>query len=210
MSCIGFAIYNAYMLLDQPTIAEELRPVAATVHNNSLRAGGRPSMKQQQHAANRASTVSSSVIDSSSSSSPNGHGTQLAAEDGIPNSNHHSLIELLKASSPTSEPNSFNPSSSSSLPSHTPTNPYGRIHFTCDHPVSSMPNHHWSNLLSLYNISMTGRFVSILPPILLSIPITPERAQSVRNVADSDDEMLKKFVPMKFSNGEYVIVDDDL
>lgn len=89
-------------------------------------------------------------------------------------------------------------------------NPYYRIFYTKDNPLPKpFVNHHWTNLFSLYNISLVSRFISILPPISLSIPITPERAKQVRNVADSDYHTLKKFIPLKFTNGEYVVSDDD-
>lgn len=89
-------------------------------------------------------------------------------------------------------------------------NPYYRIFYTKDNPLPKpFANHHWTNLFSLYNISLVSRFISILPPISLSIPITPERAKQVRNVADSDYHTLKKFIPLKFTNGEYVVSDDD-
>ena len=195
MACIGLAIYNAYLVLDQAPLATD--ELGHTIANASK--GGRKSIKTVT------STVASNELEHLSTPPMNDY-LNSKPEIAITSSNHHSLIEMLKSSSNESS----NPTAFSSSPSTTATNPFGRIRFTCEHPVASMPNHHWSNLFSLYNISLTGRFVSILPPIMLSIPITPERAQSIRNVADSDDEMLRKFVPMKFSNGEYIIADDDL
>lgn len=43
---------------------------------------------------------------------------------------------------------------------------------------------HWPTLFSYYNISLTGHYLSILPPILLSLPVTPEDALSVHNPSD--------------------------
>lgn len=200
MACIGLAIYNAYLVLEQAPQVDDLRPAVA----NSSKGNKWQSSAFSSSSSPRSPTVSPNDSPSTPSSAPK-------ADDGtsLP---HHSLIELLKSSS-AHESNLSSPTAASSFSSSSPgshRHPYGRIRFTYEHPVSSMPNHHWSNLFSLYNVSLTGRFLSILPPIMLSIAVSPERAQSIRNLADADDDMLRKFVPMKFANGEYVIVDDDL
>jgi len=41
--------------------------------------------------------------------------------------------------------------------------------------------HHWASLLRLYNISTAGHFLSILPPIALSVAVPPHAALLLRN-----------------------------
>lgn len=47
-----------------------------------------------------------------------------------------------------------------------------------------LPHSHWPTLFSYYNMSITGHYLSLLPPILLSLPITPEEAREVHNPTD--------------------------
>lgn len=47
-----------------------------------------------------------------------------------------------------------------------------------------LPHSHWPTLFSYYNMSITGQYLSLLPPILLSLPITPEEAREVHNPTD--------------------------
>lgn len=47
-----------------------------------------------------------------------------------------------------------------------------------------LPHSHWPTLFSYYNMSITGHYLSFLPPILLSLPVTPEEAQEVHNPTD--------------------------
>lgn len=201
-ACIGLAIYNAYLVLDQAPTDDNL----TTMHSNATTKGFK-SKAFNGSVPPAVETVKKTV------SRPPKQGDEV--------DDNHSLIELLKSSSASHEDSvNLSEESKESLSSSTsqftktsskPVSPFARIRFSCEHPVpASMPAHHWSNLFSLYNVSLTGRFLTVLPPILLSIPVTPERARAIRNVADADDEMLLKFVPTKFSNGEKVVVDDDL
>ncbi|KAK7067765.1 hypothetical protein SK128_017316, partial [Halocaridina rubra] len=50
--------------------------------------------------------------------------------------------------------------------------------------LRKLPHSHWPTLFSYYNISLTGHYLSILPPILLSVPVTPDDALSVHNPSD--------------------------
>lgn len=50
--------------------------------------------------------------------------------------------------------------------------------------LRKLPHSHWPTLFSYYNISLTGHYLSILPPILLSLPVTPEDALNVHNPSD--------------------------
>ena len=53
---------------------------------------------------------------------------------------------------------------------------------------------HWSGLFNYYNISLSGRFITILPPILLSIPVEPEAAAQTRNPSESDPQIFRQFL----------------
>ncbi|XP_045623274.1 sterol regulatory element-binding protein cleavage-activating protein [Procambarus clarkii] len=50
--------------------------------------------------------------------------------------------------------------------------------------LRKLPHSHWPTLFSYYNISVTGHYLSILPPILLSLPVKPEDALNVHNPSD--------------------------
>lgn len=45
---------------------------------------------------------------------------------------------------------------------------------------------HWPDLLDIYNISLAGKCIAILPSIRLSIPVDPERLSEVRNSRDGE------------------------
>lgn len=45
---------------------------------------------------------------------------------------------------------------------------------------------HWPDLLDIYNISLAGKCIAMLPPIRLSIPVRPERLAEVRNSRDGE------------------------
>lgn len=47
-----------------------------------------------------------------------------------------------------------------------------------------LPISHWPVLFSYYNISLRGHYLSILPPILLSLPISPDEAKASANPLD--------------------------
>ncbi|KAB7498556.1 Sterol regulatory element-binding protein cleavage-activating protein, partial [Armadillidium nasatum] len=47
-----------------------------------------------------------------------------------------------------------------------------------------LPSSHWPALFSYYNISLRGHYLSILPPILLSLPIPPEESKLAHNIQD--------------------------
>ncbi|CAL4090197.1 unnamed protein product, partial [Meganyctiphanes norvegica] len=50
-----------------------------------------------------------------------------------------------------------------------------------------LPHTHWTTLFSYYNISVTGTYLSILPPILLSLPVSPDEANNVQNANDPNN-----------------------
>ena len=47
-----------------------------------------------------------------------------------------------------------------------------------------LPDTHWPTLFGYYNISLKGEYITLLPPILLSIPVSVEDALAVHNAAD--------------------------
>jgi hypothetical protein len=48
-------------------------------------------------------------------------------------------------------------------------------------PWKRLSHYHWPAILSLYNISLSGHYISILPPIRLSHTVPSERARALRN-----------------------------
>ncbi|KAJ2954548.1 hypothetical protein O0L34_g2832 [Tuta absoluta] len=48
-------------------------------------------------------------------------------------------------------------------------------------PWKRLSPYHWSAIMSQYNESMSGRYLTLLPPLLLSQRVSPELALSVRN-----------------------------
>ena len=45
---------------------------------------------------------------------------------------------------------------------------------------------HWPDLLALYNFSLAGNSIALLPPIRLSIPVHPDRLANIRNNRDGE------------------------
>lgn len=191
-ACIGLAIYNAYLVLEQTTT-----PMDATILTQG---------QSILFSKSNLTTIQKSESEVTTNIIPVTTINETLLTDKNSQKSFMKLLEINEISNSENEKETIN---TSSLPPS--INPYYRISYSSRD--NSMPkpftNQHWTNLFSLYNISLTGRFISILPPILLSVPITPERAKLCRNSADSDYHILKKFIPMKFSNGEYVIRDDD-
>ncbi len=57
-----------------------------------------------------------------------------------------------------------------------------------------LSSQHWSALFNYYNISLSGKFITILPPILLSIAVDPKSAISTRNPLESDPQIFRQFL----------------
>ena len=49
------------------------------------------------------------------------------------------------------------------------------------HTWKRLPYTHWPMLFGLYNMSLYGQYISILPPIQLSMTISPESAKQLRH-----------------------------
>lgn len=58
-------------------------------------------------------------------------------------------------------------------------------------PWTRLTPYHWSSILSQYNESLSGRYIMVLPPLLLSCPISPEIAISLRNPEEKDPPTLR-------------------
>ncbi|XP_063610066.1 sterol regulatory element-binding protein cleavage-activating protein-like isoform X2 [Penaeus indicus] len=71
--------------------------------------------------------------------------------------------------------------------------------------LRKLPHNHWPTLFSYYNISITGHYLSILPPILLSLPISPEEAISVHNPSDPNTS---PWLPDKLHHPDSMDIDD--
>lgn len=54
------------------------------------------------------------------------------------------------------------------------------------HPWRRLSEFHWSSVLSQYNISISGRYIAVLPPLLIRHRVTPEMAAAVHNPAEKD------------------------
>ncbi|CAL1263212.1 unnamed protein product [Larinioides sclopetarius] len=65
---------------------------------------------------------------------------------------------------------------------------------------------HWTNLFGYYNISLSGRFISILPPLHISVAVDPNDVVELRNPADL--EISRKSYWQFLSSGE--IKDGDI
>ncbi|XP_041986621.1 sterol regulatory element-binding protein cleavage-activating protein [Aricia agestis] len=58
-------------------------------------------------------------------------------------------------------------------------------------PWSRLTPYHWSTILSQYNESLAGRYVVVLPPVLLSHRVSPELAAGVRHLDERDPPPLR-------------------
>ena len=81
-----------------------------------------------------------------------------------------------KTSNANSPPHLATPGKSLSKLLHNPDyNPWKRLPYT-----------HWPMLFGLYNMTLYGKYITILPPIHLSMTISPESAKSLRHPKEYD------------------------
>ena len=69
-------------------------------------------------------------------------------------------------------------------------------------PWQRLPVSHWPMLFGLYNMSLYGQHIAILPPIQLSMTISPEIAVSLRHpkeLAEVDFDIFKSFILLQKS-----------
>ncbi|KAF4532599.1 hypothetical protein B566_EDAN013377 [Ephemera danica] len=84
-----------------------------------------------------------------------------------------------------------------------------KLQHTNYEPWRMLSQHHWAAILGLYNISSAGHYISILPPITLSLPVSPEQARLVRNVNEKGIPVQSQWQvivaaldPLDFSDGD--------
>lgn len=200
-ACIGIAIYNAYQVLDQQPSVNELNL------NLKMSSSKLSMLKRAHRTTQRFATTNKKLIEKSQQNFNKAVMKPSESKESLENKDQRLVLEILKAPSLENMPNF-------TLSDHDGSqiyNPYRRIIFSSHHlaMLISPSNYHWSNIFSLYNISLVGRFVSILPPILLSIPISPEKAVNLRNFADMSEDTFKKFI-YKNVDGSTNFIDDDV
>ncbi|RWS31217.1 hypothetical protein B4U80_00513 [Leptotrombidium deliense] len=61
-------------------------------------------------------------------------------------------------------------------------------------PWNLLSTQQWSTLFGYYNISLSGRYVSILPAIHLSLPVDPSSAMHLRHPSESDPQIFRQFL----------------
>ncbi|KAH7964703.1 hypothetical protein HPB49_000816 [Dermacentor silvarum] len=72
-------------------------------------------------------------------------------------------------------------SSKETLPTH---HENANLHHTNARLWEELPTKHWTTLFGYYNISVAGRYISILPPIFLSVPVPASKAVELRHADD--------------------------
>ncbi|XP_054168861.1 sterol regulatory element-binding protein cleavage-activating protein-like [Oppia nitens] len=68
------------------------------------------------------------------------------------------------------------------------------VHHNPDFGAERLSSQHWSALFNYYNLSVSGNYITILPPILLSVPTPPESAIQMRHPAESDPQIFRQFL----------------
>lgn len=63
---------------------------------------------------------------------------------------------------------------------------------------------HWSAIFGYYNISLSTKYISILPSIQLSVPVTPESAKQNRHPLESDPQIFRNLI---YSSGIHSSID---
>ena len=81
---------------------------------------------------------------------------------------------------------------------------FSKNKFLFSHFLSSQ---HWSTLFWSYNISLSGKYITILPSLLLSIPVKPEKAIETRHILESDPQIFRQYL---FSNQKKPQLTSDL
>ncbi|RWS16320.1 Sterol regulatory element-binding protein cleavage-activating protein-like protein [Dinothrombium tinctorium] len=69
-----------------------------------------------------------------------------------------------------------------------------RLLHQAEKPWNLLSTQHWSTLFGYYNISLSGRYISILPPLHLSIPVDPSAAMRLRHPSESDPQIFRQFL----------------
>ncbi|XP_067004981.2 sterol regulatory element-binding protein cleavage-activating protein isoform X2 [Anabrus simplex] len=75
-------------------------------------------------------------------------------------------------------------------------------------PWRRLSHRHWPAILSLYNMSVAGHYITILPAIRISHAVTPEMARTLRNLEEQASQhfqwqaLAAALDPLDFSDGE--------
>ncbi|KAH6940214.1 hypothetical protein HPB50_026336 [Hyalomma asiaticum] len=98
----------------------------------------------------------------------------------------HPFIQMLTGHNSSEEAleealSSQSSSSKEPLPSH---HENANLHHTNARLWEELPTKHWTTLFGYYNISVAGRYISILPPIFLSVPVPASKAVEMRHADD--------------------------
>ena len=87
------------------------------------------------------------------------------------------------------------------------------LHHPDYNPWKRLPHTHWPMLFGLYNITLYGNYITILPPIHLSMTISPESAKSLRHPKEYDGTRVVSDGGHEEENGakdDDIDVDEDL
>ena len=96
-------------------------------------------------------------------------------------SNIHFSVDAMneKSTNANQPPHSASPGKTLGKLLHNPEyNPWKRLPYT-----------HWPMLFGLYNMTLYGQYITILPPIHLSMTISPESAKSLRHPKEYDTKL---------------------
>uniref|UniRef100_T1K2T8 Sterol regulatory element-binding protein cleavage-activating protein n=1 Tax=Tetranychus urticae TaxID=32264 RepID=T1K2T8_TETUR len=69
-----------------------------------------------------------------------------------------------------------------------------RLKYSNKDPRELLSSHHWFTLFGFYNISLSGKYLSFLPPIHLAIPVDPTEAHKTRHPSESDPQIFRQFL----------------
>jgi hypothetical protein len=59
---------------------------------------------------------------------------------------------------------------------------------------NSLSSQHWSTLFWNYNMTLKGKYITVLPSVYLSIPVEPARAIQTRNPSESDPQIFRQYL----------------
>nr|XP_050044303.1 sterol regulatory element-binding protein cleavage-activating protein-like isoform X1 [Dermacentor andersoni] len=98
----------------------------------------------------------------------------------------HPFIQMLTGHNGSEEAleEALSSQSSSSKETLTTHHENANLHHTNTRLWEELPTKHWTTLFGYYNISVAGRYISILPPIFLSVPVPASKAVELRHVDD--------------------------
>lgn len=57
-----------------------------------------------------------------------------------------------------------------------------------------LSSQHWSTLFWNYNMSLKGKYITVLPSVHLSVPVDPTRAMQTRHPSESDPQIFRQYL----------------